>query len=313
MKPARSLAIQPAFRQALPPGAWGVAPQAQAVLLESRAVRLEIVPGLAGGIAALTWQGARGPVPVLRLSGAPDAGVLYKELACRPLVQTLRAASHLSASGCGAFEVAHASENNPWRITHADQSSVSLLLECDGSHPYRLWQTVTLADACVRIRLELINTGRRAQALGLGLACSVARDHATWLAAAAGGIWCATAADGTLRHLPAPPAWRFGLAYPLPATHLEHAFSEWAGVARVHWPRQQLALTISGDSNGYVLSTPQAGACFGFHPLDCAPDHKMRNARPRGAQRLARGASLVREFALTLESGEWQTSLASGA
>jgi len=59
---------------------------------------------------------------------------------------------------------------------------------------------------------------------------------------------------------------------------------------------------LSGDTNGYVLSTPLDADYFGFHPLDCAPDAKIRGLRPEsGAQRLAPGQSWVRQFALRVE------------
>ena len=306
MKAAMPLLTQPAFRQALTPGAWGHAPHAQAVVLAGSSLTVEILPGLAGGISSLSWCGDGKPVSILQAGSSLErgraAGIFNDGLACRPLVKAGPASGCLAGTGCDSFDLVAATELHPWRIEHAGRHAVTLAMTHHGQHPYRLTQTFSLDEATLSIRLELVNTGRRVQSLGLGLSCNVARDNATWLAAAAAGLWCQVDEYTTLRHVTAPPAWRFGLAYPLPAAHIKHAFSDWSGVARVHWPQRRLALTLSGDTNGYVLSTPPEADYFGFHPLDCAPDAKMRGLRPEsGAQRLAPGEAWVRQFALRVE------------
>lgn len=308
MKPAMPLLTQPAFRHAMAPGAWGHAPHAQPVRLASRTLAVEILPGLGGGISSLAWCGDQGKrngesVPILQTRPSRDPGVLHGQLACGPLVKTGAVPGELPGTGCGSFDAVAATEQHPWRIEQATRTSVTLTMTQQGRHPYHLTQTFSLVDATLSIRLELVNIGRRTQSLGLGLSCNVARDSATWLAAAAAGLWCGASADNTVRYLQAPPAWRFGLAYPLPAAGIEHAFSDWAGVARVHWPKRRLALSLSGDTNGYVLSTPQGADCFGFDPLDCAPDAKVRGLRPEnGTQRLLPGQACVRQFALLVEA-----------
>ena len=305
MKPAMSLSTQPASRQAMTPGAWGHAPRAQAVVLLSDVLAVEILPGLAGGISSLSWRGDGAAVPLLQAGALPqaDVGGLGAALACRPLVNLGLCPDRPAYPACGLFAEAQATEQAPWRVEHAGRAAVTLALDHPGRHPYRLTQTFVLDQASLSVRLELCNTGRRIQALGLGLSCSIARDSTTWLAAAAAGLWCGTAESNTWRHTQVPPAWRFGVAYPLPATGIAHAFSDWAGVARVQWPQRGLALALSGDTNGYVLSTPREADCFGFHPLDCAPDAAQRGLRPEsGTLRLAPGAGWVRQFVLRVEA-----------
>jgi aldose 1-epimerase len=303
MKPAMSLSTQPASRRTVTPGAWGHAPRAQAVTLCSELLAVEILPGLAGGISSLSWRGDGVPIPLLQAGALPQAaGGPGVALACRPLVNLGVCLEPQAASACGLFAAPQATGSAPWRIESAGRAAVTLVLDHPGRHPYRLTQTFVLDQASLSVRLELLNTGRRIQALGLGLSCSFARDGATWLAAAAAGLWCGNTESNTLRHTQAPPAWRFGLAYPLPASGVFHAFSDWAGVARVRWPQRGLALALSGDTNGYVLSTPRGADCFGFHLLDCAPDVAQRGLRPEsGTLRLAPGAGWVREFVLRVE------------
>lgn len=64
------------------------------------------------------------------------------------------------------------------------------------------------------------------------------RDTATELAAAAGGLWLSGADFLPVRHVSVPPAWQFGVAYPLPAALVNHAFTGWGGHATVSWPRR---------------------------------------------------------------------------
>ncbi|MCQ4437639.1 hypothetical protein NO135_21825, partial [Clostridioides difficile] len=67
------------------------------------------------------------------------------------------------------------------------------------------------------------------------------RDTATELAAAAGGLWLSGADFLPVRHVSVPPAWQCGVAYPLPAALVNHAFPGWGGHAPVSWPRRRLS------------------------------------------------------------------------
>ncbi|MDI9712638.1 hypothetical protein QM261_19135, partial [Acinetobacter baumannii] len=80
---------------------------------------------------------------------------------------------------------------------------------------------------------------------GLGVHPFLVRDAATELAAAAGGLWLSGADFLPVRHVSVPPAWQFGVAYPLPATLVNHAFTGWGGHATVSWPRRRLSLTVA--------------------------------------------------------------------
>ena len=106
------------------------------------------------------------------------------------------------------------------------------------------------------------------------------READTELSAAAGGLWLSGDDWLPVRHVPAPPAWQFGVAYPMPATIVNHAFTGWSGQAAVVWPKRRLSLTIAADTDYYVLYTPPGEDFFCFEPVD----------HPINAMNLAGGA-----------------------
>ena len=105
------------------------------------------------------------------------------------------------------------------------------------------------------------------------------------------------------RHVPAPPAWQFGVAYPLPKTVVNHAFTGWSGRSAVVWPKRHLSLTIAADTDYYVLYTPPGEDFFCFEPVD-HPINAMNlagGASENGMTLLARGERLTRTFRFTVE------------
>ena len=97
-------------------------------------------------------------------------------------------------------------------------------------------------------------------------------------------------------HVPAPPAWQFGVTYPLPETIVNHAFTGWSGQAAVVWPKRRLSLNIAADTDYYVLYTPRGEDFFCFEPVD-HPINAMNlagGASENGMTLLGRGERLTR-------------------
>jgi len=100
----------------------------------------------------------------------------------------------------------------------------------------------------------------------------IVRDAGTELAAAANGLWLSGADWLPRRHVTVPPAWQFGIAYPLPGTLVNHAFTGWGGRATVAWPSRGLTMDIESDADCYVLYTPPGESFFCFEPVSHTVD-----------------------------------------
>lgn len=132
------------------------------------------------------------------------------------------------------------------------------------------------------------------------------REAGTELAAAANGLWLSGADWLPRRHVMVPPAWQFGIAYPLPATLVNHAFTGWGGRASVAWPSRGLTLGIESDAGCYVLYTPPGESFFCFEPVD-HPINAVNlpgGAEQHGMTLLGPGARLARRFRFTVERAQ---------
>ena len=114
-------------------------------------------------------------------------------------------------------------------------------------YSYRAAQTYRLDGATLVVTLDVENTGGDALPFGLGLHPFLMREADTELSAAAGGVWLCGDDWLPVRHVPAPPAWQFGVAYPMPSTMVNNAFTGWSGRTSVMWPKRRLSLTISAE------------------------------------------------------------------
>ncbi|MBN3792548.1 aldose 1-epimerase [Burkholderia sp. Ac-20353] len=294
------------------------ASHAAAITLPSAALRLDVLPHLGGGIARFDWRGDGGvPTPVFRRCEHPETATDPNELACYPLLP------YSNRIGGARFECDGRSVAVPrnrrdeplpihgdgwlahWRVD--DASATSLRLSLDHSHgtPYafRATQTYQLDDATLSIALTVENAGRARLPFGLGVHPFLVRDDATELAAAAGGLWLSGADFLPVRHVSVPPAWQFGVAYPLPAGLVNHAFTGWGGHATVSWPRRGITLTVAADVDAYVLYTPPGEDFFCFEPVD-HPINAVNlpgGGAAHGMTLLAPGERLARRFAFTVE------------
>ncbi|QBQ95876.1 aldose 1-epimerase [Paraburkholderia pallida] len=287
------------------------------VTLANAYLRLDVAPQLGGGITRFDWRSEGALEPVFRRCERVSARMDPNELACYPLLP------YSNRIGEGRFHFGgrdvevprnRASEPLPihgdgwlahWAVEEADRERVRLVLDHSGGDPYayRAELTYALDGATLVMTLEVENTGREALPFGLGVHPFLARDTSTELSAPASGLWLSGADWLPVRHVPAPPAWQFGVAYPLPAQMVNHAFSGWSGRAAVVWERRRLSLSICANTDYYVLYTPPGERFFCFEPVD-HPINAVNLEGGGGAHGmtvLGHGERLVRTFSFTVE------------
>jgi aldose 1-epimerase len=290
----------------------GSAGEFACVTLANPQLRLDVAPSLGGGITRFDWRSDGALVPIFRRCRHIAADTDPNQLACYPMlpysnriggghfgvdVPRNRVAEPLPIHGDGWL--AH------WQVAETDHDKVRLTLDHSDGKPYayRASQTYALEGPSLVITLEVENTGRDALPFGLGIHPFLVRDAQTELSAAAAGLWLQGDDWLPVRHVPAPPAWQFGVAYPLPETIVNHAFTGWSGQAAVVWPKRRLSLTIASDADYYVLYTPPGEDFFCFEPVD-HPINAVNlpgGAASHGMTMLARGERLSRSFRFTVE------------
>ncbi len=287
------------------------------VTLANPWLRLDVAPQLGGGITRFDWRSEGVLEPVFRRCEQVGADTDANQLACYPLVP------YSNRIGGGHFEfggrrinVAPNCNSEPlpihgdgwlaaWQVAQTERESVRLTLDRSDGTPYAYRATIIYAldGATLNVTLEVENTGRDAMPFGLGLHPFLARDASTEVCAPASGLWLSGADWLPVRHVPAPPAWQFGIAYPLPEGLVNHAFSGWSGRAAVVWSRRRLSLAINADTDYYVLYTPPGEDFFCFEPVD-HPINAVNlagGADAHGMTVLKRGERLIREFSFTVE------------
>ena len=287
------------------------------VVLESPLLQLEILPHLGGGIARFDWCDGGVAIPILRRCADPANVTDPNQLACYPLLP------FSNRIGGGRFEVdgrvvsvSRNRDDEPcpihgdgwlsrWQVQSQTDSRARLVLDRSGETPYayRAAQSFELDDATLTITLEIQNAGTETLPFGLGLHPFIERDGDTMLAAPANGLWLSGRDWLSTEHVRTPPAWHFGVAYPLPDALVNHAFTDWAGWMTAHWPQRQLLLTMHADTDCFVLYTPPSRDWFCFEPVD-HPINAMNLAgggAAHGMTLLAPGESLERTFSLAVE------------
>jgi aldose 1-epimerase len=285
------------------------------VTLATPALRLELAPGIGGGITRFDWMRGTDAVPLFR--PVEQARVADPtELACFPLVPY----SNRIANGRFEFEgrevdVApnRADERFPlhgsgwlkaWTVEAATGTSATLSL-VERGRPYAFYaaQHFEVVDTTLTVRVEVENRGKVALPFGIGLHPFLPRTPQTLLLAPATGMWQSGRDWLPTRHLRTPAAYNYGIAYPLPGRMVNHAFTGWMGRARVLWPELGLALDVAADTDQYLLYTPERKDWFCFEPVD-HPVNAVNlpgGAVAHGMTALAPGQRLVRRFQFTAD------------
>jgi aldose 1-epimerase len=287
------------------------------VTLANTHLRLDVAPFLGGGITRFDWRGEGALLPIFRRCRRVSVDTDPNQLACYPLlpysnriggghftalgkrvvVPPNRSAEPLPIHGDGWLSV--------WQVAEASREHVQLSLDRSFGKPYayRATQTYALDGPTLVVTLELENAGHEILPFGLGLHPFLVRDADTELSAAAAGLWLSGKDWLPQRHVQVPPAWQFGVAYPLPHATVNHAFTGWSGQAAVVWPKRRLSLSIAASCDYYVLYTPCGEDFFCFEPVD-HPINAMNlpgGAAENGMTLLAPRERMTRTFRFTVE------------
>ncbi|MEX3954471.1 aldose 1-epimerase [Trinickia sp. EG282A] len=295
----------------------GKARESETVTLATPQLRLDIAPSLGGAITCFDWRGnGDAPTPIFRRAASVEVGAHPNTLACYPLVPySNRIGGARFSFGGRSVDVPRTCPNEAlpihgdgwlqaWELVESDAVRATLVLDRSRARPYAYRATLSYAldEATLRIRLAVENAGRERMPFGLGLHPFLSRDEKTHLSAAASGLWLSDDDWLPVRHVQAPPAWQFGVAYPLPDTLVNHAFTDWSGHAAVVWPTRRLSLTIAANADYYVLYTPPGENFFCFEPVD-HPINAVNlpgGADAHGMTVLGPGERLTREFRFTV-------------
>jgi aldose 1-epimerase len=287
------------------------------ITLANAQLRLDIAPALGGGITRFDWRSDGALVPIFRPCASVNEHTDPNELACYPLLPYSNriGGSQFQFSG-RCVDIARNRPGEPlpihgdgwlgaWDTVAESSTQVRLSLDHSQGSPYsfRASQIFTLDDCTLTIALSIENTGRETLPFGLGLHPFLTREADTELSAAADGLWLCGDDHLPVRHVPAPAAWQFGVAYPMPRDMVNNAFTGWSGRSSVMWPKRRLSLTISADTDYYVLYAPKGGDFFCFEPVD-HPINAVNlpgGGEAHGMTALAPGESLSREFRFTVE------------
>ncbi|WP_242538651.1 aldose 1-epimerase [Trinickia acidisoli] len=287
--------------------------------LANAQLRVDLAPALGGGMTRFDWHGDGGlPTPIFRpCASAVRSDTDPNALACYPLVpysnRIGRARFHFDGRdftvprnrGAEPLPIHGDGWLRAWRVVERGDAHATLALERERAKPYAYRATLgyALEDATLAVTLAVENAGREPMPFGLGLHPFFARDADTRLSAAASGLWLSGPDWLPVRHVLVPPAWEFGVAYPLPDALVNHAFTQWSGRAAVVWPRKRLSVTVEANADYYVLYTPPGEDFFCFEPVD-HPINAVNlpgGACEHGMTVLAPGETLAREFRFTVE------------
>lgn len=265
--------------------ARGVAQEHDRATLSNAYLRLDVEAGARGGIGQFGWT-ERGILTSVfrRADGSPLPST--DALSCQPLIRIQSAADDLLV------------EN--WRLDAVEENAVCLKAEL--ADVYCASQTFTLDGSTLDITIGLANTGDTPLQCGIDIRTSFVRDPDTRISAPADGILIAERAGDHPRLVPTPPAWQFGVAYPLPATTLNHLFMGWGGQALVEWPARRFSLAIEGDTNCYRLDALPGGESFSFQLVhDPLGQRGGQGEDAHGLTVLDAGKTLVRRVSFTVE------------
>jgi aldose 1-epimerase len=287
--------------------------------LENARLGVTVVPSMGGGLARFDWLGgAAGPVAMMRAVEPADAvtpgGFEPNRLACYPLVpwsNRVTGGGFTQGDERIALPLNRADDDYPihgsgwqraWQVTKHGATSATLVVRdtIDGAYDYEASLAYALDGDALRVALRVTNAGTAPRPFGLGLHPFFPCHDSVRLHAPARTVWLNDARNLAPRIRDAvPPAWDFSTDTDLPTGGLNNGFQGWTGQARITWPREGLALDVSGDVDTYIVYVPEGEGFFCFEPVDHPVDalNLPGGATAHGMSLLAPGQALARSFA----------------
>lgn len=195
-----------------------------------------------------------------------------------------------------------------WSIARPSIDTLVMTLEShrfDGNpYDYAARQTFTLRERGLDQRVEVTHLGDEPLPYGLGLHPWFPRTAGTRLMAPVQGVWLSGADPLPTTHTSAfPPTWDLNAGIDAGGGPLiDNAYTGFGGTARIEWPDQGVALTMTvpavvaaGPSLPQaccLLYRPPVGEAFCFEPVTQPIDPFHLDGRP-GLVVLARGERLA--------------------
>ncbi|MEX3932218.1 aldose epimerase [Paraburkholderia phymatum] len=241
-------------------------------------LKLEVLPGLGGGISRFDWNDRGIWKPVFARPSLATSGVDKNQLVCYPLLQSpciRRGQSHAQKDPLGTIRncaeehaLAEVVGLHDWQIERIDARSVKLSAVSALQKAYHAILEYRLDGPTLTAKIQIENRKEKAMPFSIGIRPFLIRDADTSVCAPASSVWLSGDGDACSRFVPTPPAWQFGVTYPLPRSQVDHVFKGWGGRALFEWPARQFSLEISSDAASYRLHAPRQERFFSFQPYD---------------------------------------------
>jgi aldose 1-epimerase len=144
----------------------------------------------------------------------------------------------------------------------------------------------TIGEAVMlSIGLAITNEDTRVFPAGLGFHPWFVRRPQTTLAFGCDRVWLTDGSRLPTELVPPPSRWQFAEGRTLEGVDVDNVFTGWDGVARIGWPEQRVAVTLSADASlsHLVVFVPPDRPAFAVEPVSHMTDAFNRAADGREA------------------------------
>ena len=259
--------------------------------MRAEETRLDLAPAIGGAVARFAWRGVDlfRPATAAAIAGGEVLGMASFPLV--PFAGRIRdgrfdfdgRAVRLPVNLAGETDSIHGHGwQGAWSIAEWTGSKATLRFD----HAAAAWpwaygaeQTFDLADGALTHRLTVTNRSPTAMPAGLGVHPYFPRRDGARLGALVDGVFLRPDRPP----IPPPEAWDWRLGAPIDA-FVDHQFRGWDGVAKLIWPAESLAVTLTTApaASRLVVYAPSGEAYFCVEPVTHQLDAVNRS--PGGAQ-----------------------------
>lgn len=271
--------------------------------LQDPLTRLSIAPEL--GASLVNWQASATGQALLRPADAAAlASGSPRRLGCYPLVPWSNRIAEggfqrpdgwlalAPNTGHDPYPIHGSAWQQPWQVEQHSEHHARLSLDSTLPFSYRATLDVHLQEGCLAIDLQATHLDSAASWYGLGLHPYFPRHPDTRLQAQARTVWLAENGALPSRQAAVPDHWNFARARALPATVVDHAFSEWPGHCVIEQPGAGYRLLCSASgAEHFLLFCPHEQPFFCFEPVSHPINAHHLPGRP-GLRLLQQGESI---------------------
>ncbi len=252
---------------------------ADAVLLQSGELMLELWPSIGGCVAGFSWQRGGRRIELMRRATAQGLAERDgRELASFPLFPFSNRVKdgRFDFQGKQVQLVRNTPPDHPihghvWQrpssLVRADATSAELVCHYPGADwpwAYTARQRFALSPEALRVELELTNDSASSMPCGFGMHPYYDRTEHVRLTAQAPVRWVGSQYLLPEWSEPVPEAWDFRSPRELsPLAEMDGCFGQFGGSARLEWPEKGAALSIEADPIfGVMIVYVPAGQSF---------------------------------------------------